>query len=190
MVKSLIQVSQTPALLVSLCQVKDHLGISDVFSDDRIKQYIYEAGEVLADETGLTFLDTTWQECYDQFPCGAITTMRAPVASIVSLAYYDETNTLQTLVNGTDYFPVLPTTEYATIEPAKLTSTQWLPVFQYRPDAVQLTYTCTQNVPFVAAAFVKNYVAFQNDGNRGSNDMDRPPGLERLLRLLRPGTYT
>jgi uncharacterized phiE125 gp8 family phage protein len=80
-------------------------------------------------------IDATWTLYLDKFPA-IIRPPLPPLASVTSLKYYDTSNTLQTLVENTD-FTVDLRSEPARIEPEYGTS--W-PSTRDRFNAVYLTY--------------------------------------------------
>jgi uncharacterized phiE125 gp8 family phage protein len=191
-ITSCIKLAETYTNIVSLDDVKDHLNIAGSQDDQRILQYIYTAQEVVSRETSLSLLQTTWQEDYDAFPTNALETCHAPVQSITSFVYYDFSNTLNTLVSGTDYYAVFPSRQPAIILPAtgKISPPYWQQeTYRYRPDAVQLTYVAGSYVPPIATHAIKILCGYYNEQRGDPTTEPEPPGFERLLKLLRVPTY-
>jgi hypothetical protein len=198
MLNTVSLVSQTSALIVNLQDLKEHLGIVGTQDDVRLNLTLQEAQDAIAAETGLVFLSSTWLETYDAFPA-ALETVKAPVSAIVSLQYYDDTNTLQTLVQsngvvptGGDFYAVMPDYQPAVLYPAN-SEPRWQPVYHWRPDAVQLTYQTTNPISApslrIAQRAIKILCGYWNEQRGDPTDKDFPPGLERLLKLLRPAVY-
>ncbi len=196
----IIQVTAATTTPVSLTQVKQHLGISSNYDDARLMSYLEAAISLVENETNLCLCPQTWTEVYALFPHGKpIETRRAPIASITSLTYYDETNTQQTLVEGTDYYALLPYKAPAVLTPIGTGADLWIDwptEYRYRPDCVQLTYSAgwstSDNVwlgPPLAQHAIKLLVEWMNSGNRGSNDLEIPDSLSRVMAPLCYGFY-
>lgn len=194
-------VTPATATPVTLLQIKDHLGIGGNYSDARLQSYLDAAVDLIENETNLCLCTQTWKESYSQFPnFRSLETKRAPIQSVTSLTYYDQTNTQQTLVQNTDFYFQTYYKAPAVLTPTNSTSELLFPdfpqVYRSRPDAVQLTYvagwTTTDNVwqgPDRAIHAIKILVTYWSDGNRGANDLEMPCGFDRLLAGLNFGWY-
>lgn len=172
---------------VSLADVKLHLRITDTSQDALLNAYIASATETVQKEGGgRSFYAETWQDTYDHFPPHNhdLFLYRSPVQSVTSLTYYDGSNTLQTLVQGTDFNVLLPTNHQALLYPINF----W-PFTYKRPDAVLVTYVAAWSpVPNIAVQAIKHMVSYwhENPGDDATNEI--PPGVERLLTILRGTT--
>lgn len=192
----------TPASVypVTLADVKDHLSILDNSSDARLTTYISDAVDTIERETGLSLCSQTWCDLFAMFPrSGAILTTKQPVQSITTFTYYDQTNTLQSLVQGTDYYAALFYSHPAELFP-KTTNSSWLPAwpgeYLWRPDCIAITYVTGWSGsgsswigPQAAVKAIKVLCSYWDSGTRGDVNEDLPPGFERLLGLLRSGFY-
>lgn len=184
---------------VSLADVKSHLAITGTQDDARLQSYIAAATNQIEAKTGRGFMAQTWVEYHDCFPreryMQAFETVRSPVSSVSSLTYYDDSNTLQSLTQGTSYYAVLPTDSAAILSPVRSLSgvldPWWPSEYRWRPDCIALTYVCAWSpLPDMLVHAVKLLVAYWNDGNRGSNDLEIPTALEDVIAHLRYGWYS
>lgn len=205
-------ITKTPADFdnppVALDDVKSHLGINYSFDDSRILRLIWNAVDWLEQETGRTWAVQSYTWTIDRFPpvmptynewlhnyaqspifqYGPWIPMRQrlylprnPVSSIDEIKYYDSTNTLTTLASDSYWF-VTSEIEHACIE-----SKTMFPVTHIRPDAVQITFTAgSTSSPFLFNRFVCEAVGWMNENREGG---DIPKSLERVITLLKDGTY-
>lgn len=77
---------------------------------------------------------------YSRFP---VTLLFPPVQSITSLKYYDTSQVLQTLTEGTDFFcagKMTPTPGAQDIETPRIWPASSWPVFKWIPDTIQIKY--------------------------------------------------
>lgn len=84
------------ALAVSLAEAKLHLRVDASDEDTLITAMITAATEAAEQATGRAIMPQTWELTLDAFP-DAFQLTRVPVASVISLKYWDVAGTQQTL---------------------------------------------------------------------------------------------
>jgi uncharacterized phiE125 gp8 family phage protein len=90
----------TPAAaVIDLPTVKAHLRVDHSFEDSIISAYLFAAMSYAQHYTGMAIGEQELELALDGFPCGAINLPIPPATSIVSIIYFDETATEQTLAN-------------------------------------------------------------------------------------------
>jgi uncharacterized phiE125 gp8 family phage protein len=87
---------------VTVAEAKDHLRITDNASDGTVALYIAAATEEAEQYMGRGLLTQTWKVLFDWFANEMPLPMAAPLQSVTSVKYYDETGTQQTL--ATTYY--------------------------------------------------------------------------------------
>jgi hypothetical protein len=223
------QSRNTSTLPVSLTDLKAHLSISGTNDDSRLTMLEWAAVDYIERQTARCLVPTTGTEISDHFPTWykrsysagfefpylvypflmetptgmpwnwgrimRIELLKSPVTSINSVTYYDINNNLQTLVEGTDYYVVMPTDRPAFLQPVQV----W-PIPYFRPDAVQISYSCgytvpadgSGNLPYVIDAAIKLLVGAWNENREdfNVNVYDKIPiGVEALLESISTGGY-
>ena len=171
----LILVSQDVATGIDLDSIKAHLAIEHDQDDERIAELITEAVDLIETETGLRFLDST----YDLYLSGMPFAVGLPgnVVEVVSVKYYDRSNEFQI---WNDWEAYLPDNGEAVVLMGSCVETA------DRPDAVQVRFVTSNASPkFVAA--VKVYVAMRNENREGQEKDTR--GFDRLVNSLKTGVY-
>lgn len=91
---------------ITLKEGRDHLKEPSNITaeDDLILSFIQTAGDTVQTKTHKVIATSTWTAYSDVWPEGDIITInKNPITSITSFSYYDSTNTLVALTEGTDY---------------------------------------------------------------------------------------
>jgi len=86
---------------ISLAEAKTHLRVTTADEDSLIGMLITAARVHLENDTGRRFITQTVETTADDFG-DAVVLLEGPVQSVVSVTYYDEVGTLQTL-SGANY---------------------------------------------------------------------------------------
>lgn len=122
---------------VTLQEARDHLRwtITDTGQDAIISSHIKAATEELENKLQRTLCETTWAATFDSFPA-ALKLPMAPLLSVVSVQYKDETGTLQTMATG-DYM-VDTVSEPGFVVPAP--GVEWPATQDGAINAVTVTY--------------------------------------------------
>jgi uncharacterized phiE125 gp8 family phage protein len=124
------------ALAVDLDAAKAALRVDGTEQDALIEAYIQGITAHAEHYTGRAFITQTWRTTLDSFP-EAIELPNAPLASVVHVKYYDESNVLQTL-DSQDY-NIDDVSEPGYIVPAP--DKAW-PSTYAKVNAVEVQYTC------------------------------------------------
>ena len=118
--------------------VKRHLGIVGDDQDERIDNLTVAARQMCETHLNRSFITTSWQETFVQFPAyGVITLSRAPLLAVSSITYVDEDEASQTLAAS----------QYSVDtsgEPGRVVATStaaWPSVSCYNPNPVAVNYT-------------------------------------------------
>lgn len=88
---------------ISLDSAKEHLRVTNTDEDGYIIELITVARKYVENEIGETLHRATYNYYMDTFPSGNIELPSPPLTSVTHVKYYDEDNSLQTLVANTDY---------------------------------------------------------------------------------------
>lgn len=88
---------------VSLQEAKEHLRVTGESEDHYIEGLISAARMFVEHELDETFRSVTYDYYLDEFPSDDIVMPEPPLISVTHVKYYDQDNTLQTLVEDTDY---------------------------------------------------------------------------------------
>jgi uncharacterized phiE125 gp8 family phage protein len=90
--------------VLTLAEAKAQVKMEDDTVDDTLIEAALKAADQLAqDKTGRAFMQSTWEYVADSWDCNyEIKLWPAPLVEVVSVKYYDETNTEQTL-STSDY---------------------------------------------------------------------------------------
>lgn len=213
--RSLTLITPPAAEPVLLADAKLHMRVDYTDDDALIPGLITAARELVEQTVGRQLVTATWQVTLDHFPtlpnsqfqagnpnaivpqvnyqwplnpaAWAIHLPNGPVQQVLSVQYYDDTNTLQTM----------PSNEYqcdSLSEPARLTpvSGGFWPEALWQPDAVRVQYTSGYaTVPQTLIQAIKMIVAHWYNHREavitepGIKPVDLPMGVDRLLWLNR-----
>jgi uncharacterized phiE125 gp8 family phage protein len=88
---------------IDLDSAKEHLRVTNNDEDSYILDVISAARAYVENEIGETLHSATYNYYMDEFESDDIELPRPPLQSVTHVKYYDSDNTLQTLVEGTDY---------------------------------------------------------------------------------------
>ena len=81
---------------ISLAEIKSYLRVTATRDDAYIKKLLLWARKKVESDTGRAMLTQTWEQHHDGFVHNPILIGRAPLASVVSVKYYDTDNVEQT----------------------------------------------------------------------------------------------
>jgi uncharacterized phiE125 gp8 family phage protein len=201
-----IQIVPPAAEPVDLSIAKSHLRVSGCDEDAYIAALVSGARQAAERECGLQFVTATYRLTLDDFPrdwqdtglsfganvtrapFGTVHLPVGPVASVVSVQYYDTAGALQTL-DPTTYSVGTATSRIVPI-------TGWPIVRYFTIENVAITYTAgfggAAQVPGDAVGAILLILAdrYQNRGDNVSNflaDRPAPAAAVRLLNNLRDG---
>lgn len=188
-------ITRDSTLPISLDLIKQQSNLNLADNDVLLTNYINTAIEYIEGRTGKNLVQCTWQQHQLNFgsqlpwylsswgsttyyPPKKVHLIHAPLIGVVSVSYYDTSNTLQTLVEGTDYIVNKPSNLMGFIEPIGC-----FPQVAFRSDAVQITYTGGYvNLPYkiqqVILLLVQHW--WENRGTLGDNK-EIPHGVDALL---------
>lgn len=138
------EVVTAPTLLpVTVSEAASWARVLDPADNSTIERLIKSARDQAQERTGRTLLTTVYDLKLPAFPSGQIDLPGPPVASVASVTYYDQSNTLQTLVVGTDYVAYCGELDGIVYLP----SGRCWPSTYDRPDAVVVRYTAGRTSP-------------------------------------------
>lgn len=169
---------------------KAHLRLaSDFNEDDTLIDFYTEAAQNVAQERLNKLLITqTWDEALPK-PSGKIYLSKAPVQSLVSVKYYDASNTEQTATLGD--FTLVASDDWAYVE-----CDSWPQAYD-RPDAITLQYVAGYgDAPSDVPAEIRQAILLllgQYDGVRENTTeatfTEIPAGFDALINLHARGWY-
>lgn len=134
----LLQLLTPPAVEpITLAEAKAHLRVEHADEDSLITSLVTVARRLLERYTARSFITQTWKLTLDEFPGSSdeIRLWMAPVQSVTSIQYKDESGTLQTLAAAN--YIVSTACEPGRIKPAY---TMTWPTSYDEIDAVTVTY--------------------------------------------------
>jgi uncharacterized phiE125 gp8 family phage protein len=179
--QNLINTTPSTTTIVSVAEIKTHLGITTTAFDSKLTQLLEDATELVEREAATKFTVQVWtqtQKCWSS----SITLMVQPAASVV-VKYYDLDNVLQTLSSTNYHFFEFPSDSI-------LFNLTDYPDLYDRPDAVQITISVGA-APRLARQCVKLLVAdwFYSPESTvvGTIATPMPNGYDKIMRLLRRG---
>ena len=189
--QELVQLDAPTTTLVTLAELKAHLGIEYSTDDDRLTNMLYSARDLIEAETDLCITNQTWQQSIPYFKTP--TELGKYPIQEVTVVYYDADNAQQ---GFTEYYLVQVGKHY------RLTPTSSWPTTYARPDAITITMTCGMDssgsaspslyVPPLAKQACLMLCAAWNEVREaeivGTISTETKLGLDRLLRPLRRGT--
>lgn len=142
----LVQLTYPTEKPVDICEVREHLRLSDESRDVELYSLIDQATESVEMILGGKLMTQTMRLELDTFPVGNIDLGVFPVQSISSFKYYDSTNVDTTLVSGTNYWRQI-SGKYPYVGPV----TSWPTTYEGRLGAVRIEmtvgYTSIDTVP-------------------------------------------
>ena len=99
---ALIRIASPGEEPVSLAEAKAHCRVDHADDDALISALIVAAREQAEHETGRAFVTQTWELVHDEFP-DAFVLRKAPVQSVVSVRYLDDSNGTECELDPADY---------------------------------------------------------------------------------------
>jgi len=167
--------TEATTLPVSIEEVKTHLRIESYYDhDDLVRSYIEATAKMIEQRANLAIMHQTWKLFLSPEEIKEdIFFFKWPVASISSIKYYDESNTLQTLSTDS-YLTAL------SIRPAQIIITD-LPSVYDRSDAMEITFIGGfTTVPADIKLGIKQRV--YNEYNRPGDSLEtKMTQVERLI---------
>lgn len=133
------QVTPPTERLLDLTELKRDIDVDTSYHDNTLIRYMFAAEHYLDGRDGVLgrcLREQTWKVSYPSFsPC--IVLPLPPTISVVSVEYYDSTDTLQ-ILSSSNYKVISGGYLSAQIVPEQNTA---YPSVYTRPDAVQITFT-------------------------------------------------
>lgn len=160
---------------VSLESLKAHLRVDSTADDTYITALADAALEVCESFTQRDFTDATYSLTLSGFP---MRLPRPPLNEIVSIHYYDTADVL-TELESTQYHLVKSDTAGASLQPVDC----W-PSVTWRPDAVQIVFTCGHVCPEAVKHAIKLLVGMWFEHREDVTEVSLAPisyGVTRLL---------
>lgn len=121
---------------LALATAVAHCRVTNPSESSAVQLYLGVARDTVERRTGRALIDQTWELATNSFCAPRLTLGRAPVSSITSIQYYDESNSIQTLSSAS----------YSLIKSEDASGVAWfdpldpLPQLYNRPDAVKATF--------------------------------------------------
>ena len=119
---------------VTLTEAKAQLRVDDTSEDTLISALIASSTALVGEMAGRVMAEETWAASWSSI-AGDIVLPKSPVKELVSVAYYDSADTLQTMSN-TDFHLFL-SDDYSVLRPKP--NKAW-PVTAVREDAITITF--------------------------------------------------
>lgn len=171
---------------ISLADMKSHLRVIGTDDDTYIGQLIVAArnyvqkaqGRQLVTSTLRTTLEHLWQRFVPLFP--------APLQSITSITYYDDSNTSQTISSA--LYEVVNRRSLPGVQPVDTAS--W-PSTYARPDAVRIVHACgyggAADVPQTTVQAIRMLAAYWYNVREavGPSMVEAPLGVRTLVDMER-----
>lgn len=165
--------------IVSLTEAKNELAIDGTGQDTRLTLKLGSTRDFIENQTNICFTNQTWVQTYGCFP-DCIKAVKVPVLTL-TIQYYDEDNTLQTL-DSTDYY-ILKNGMKCLVVPKD----EW-PNTYGRPEAVIVTTACGMStIPDIAKALNLKLLAIENEDREGAYLNQTSLGVDRYITALRKG---
>lgn len=159
--------------------------------DSLITSYIKAADKTTEEKCNLVVSSSTWEGYIDEWPLdifgdSMITINKNPVSSITSVEYYDEDNTEQSLVEGTDYFVDVVG------KPARIQMVN-TPSLKERVNAIKITFVAgasnadsvDDRIKQIARLVVKGYKQCRVDYVIGRIVSELPRTVKSLMNSLK-----
>ena len=167
---------------ISLDEAKDHLRVTGTDEDSYIVALITVARKYVENDLGDTLHSATFDYFLDEFPSGDIELPNPPLIDVTHVKYYDADNTLQTLVEDTDY------RVDSNAIPGIIEVIDSWPYSYDRTSAVQIRFTAGyddfSDIDPMAVHAMKIKLALLYD-KRDGVDEKMEQGLDKILQKLR-----
>lgn len=164
--------------------------------DDLITSFIQTADSTIETKTHKVVGTSTWTGYVDEWPINDIITInKNPVTAISSVKYYDSDNTLQTMVENTDYIiDTVGETSSASPFRIQLLNT---PSLYFRLNAIEIVFVAgytTQNtvdprIKQAARLYLDDFKENRTDYVTGKIISELPRSVEYLLNQLRTDEF-
>ena len=170
--------AETP---VSLDEARQHLIVSGFTDDDdQITRFVQAATDHLERTLNMSLVTQTWKQSFCSFD-SFLRLRNGPVASIVSVKYFDTDNVEQTVPSAS-----YKTLDYTCGTSVTLTYGNSWPATVSRPDAVTIEYTAgvpAEEVPASLKAAILMHVGlmYSYRGDPEGPRIDSNPAYEALI---------
>ena len=171
---------------ISLADMKSHLRVIGTDDDTYIGQLIVAARNYVQKAQGRQLVTATMRTVLDGFPHRFIPLFPAPLQSVTSITYYDDTNTLQTL--SASLYEIANRRTLPGVQPVDTSS--W-PSTYVRPDAVRIVHACgyggAADVPQTTVQAIRMLDAYWYNQREavGPSMVEAPLGVRVLVDMER-----